>query len=58
MYDTNKIRSHFVICKYVKCQEVVLSESWSIGVGIWTDLNLYYIFVFMVPKQDDNSDIL
>ena len=59
MYDTNKIGSHSVIRKYVKCQEVVLSESCSIGVGIWIDLNLYYICVFRVPpKQDDNCDIL
>ena len=32
---------------------MTLSEICSIGDGIWADLNLYYIFVFRVPKQDD-----
>ena len=58
MYETNKIKRHSVIRKCVKCQEVALRESCSIGVGILTGLNLYYIFVFRVTKQDYNSDIL
>ena len=50
--------SHKYVNFFKNCQEVALSESCSIGVGIWTNLNLYYIFVFRVPKEDDISYIL